>query len=267
MKIACLGPAGTFCHEAALKYDKEAEMLFCRTIYNVFEAVATGKSKLGVVPLENSESGSVGLTYDALLEFDIKIKAELVLPIVHNLAGHGNIKDIKRLYVHPQTYAQCEKFIRRHLPEADIIMTGSNSQSAEQIKESRNVNEGAIISATSAKIYNQEIIREAIQDNSNNITRFLVISKNDSPKTGRDKTSIMIDPGEDRPGLLYDLLGMFAHLKINLTKIESRPSKRKLGEYVFFIDLEGHREDKFVKEILGILGGKVKVFGSYKSKY
>jgi len=269
MKIATLGPEGTFSHEAVLKYNNKADILFTDTIRDVFEAVTKNNADLGVVPIENSIAGHIGQTLDCLMNFGLKIKAEAILPIIHNLAGFRSIKGIKILYLHPQTYEQCQLFIRKSLPKAEIIQTSSNGKSAEIIAKLKDKAKAAIIPKIAADIYKLKILKRNVQDSRFNITRFFVIAKEDSEKTGNDKTSIAIYPHTDKPGTLYDILGEFAKRKINLTKIESRPSKEKLGDYVFFIDFDGHRSDKSVAEALKKLEETtlVKLLGSYPRKY
>ena len=269
MKIAALGPEGTFSHEAVIAYDKKASILFSDTIRDVFEAVSKGKAGLGIVPIENSIAGTVGNTLDLLMDFKLKIRAEELLPIRHNLAGYGKIDDIKVLYLHPQTYEQCELFIKRTLPKAEIIHTSSNGKSAEMIAREKDKAKASIIPKIAADIYRLKILKRDVQDSRFNITRFLVISKEDAKKTGYDRTSIAIYPQTDRPGLLYEMLGEFAKRKINLTKIESRPSKGKLGDYIFYIDFQGHRVDKNVAEVLRKLENSffLSVLGSYPRKY
>ncbi len=269
MKISTLGPQGTFSHEAAVNYNSRAKILFQGTMRDVFMAVAGRKAGLGVVPVENSIAGSVGQTLDLLMEFRLKIKAEEILPIRHNLAGFGKINDIKVLYLHPQTHEQCELFIKKNLPKAEIIQTSSNGKSAEIAAKSKDKAKASIIPKIAADIYKLKILKRDVQDSRFNVTRFFVIGKEDSRKTGYDRTSIAIYPQADRPGLLYEMLGEFANRKINLTKIESRPSKGRLGDYIFYIDFQGHRSDKNVADALSSIEKSffVSVFGSYPRKY
>lgn len=269
MKIATLGPEGTFSHESVIKYNNKASILFTNTIRDIFEAVADGKADLGIVPIENSIAGTVGQSLDFLMEFKLKIKAEEILPISHNLVGFGRINDIKVLYLHPQTYEQCELFIKKNMPKAEIIQTSSNGKSAELIAKAKDRKKAAIIPKIGVEIYKLKVLRKDVQDNRFNVTRFFVIAKSDSKKTGYDRTSIAIYPQIDRPGLLYGMLGQFAKRKINLTKIESRPSKGKLGDYIFYIDFEGHKTEKHVAEALKELeeNAFVTILGSYPRKY
>ena len=267
MKIAALGPAGTFSHEAALKRNPRAEILFKETVRDVFEAVDADEVGEALVPIENSVSGTIGMTLDALMEFDMHIVAELLLPIKHNLVGHDGLKRIRCLYVHPATYEQCEKFIRAHLPGVKIIHTSSNAASAESIIQKSDV--VAIVPEEAALIYKLPVIKKNIQDTKFNITRFIVISKKEAARTKRDRTSIAIYPQFDKPGLLYSLLGQFAKNDVNLTKIESRPSKGKLGDYIFYIDLQGNSTDPNVSAAFKEIEKDffLKILGSYPREY
>lgn len=269
MRIAILGPEGTFSHEAALKYKKDAELVFEKTVRDVFESVKNSKADLGIVPVENSISGTVGLTLDALMEFELNIVAEEILPVKHNLVSFGSLKDIKSIYVHEQTYAQCEKFIRKTLPNAEIIETTSNGVSAQRLAGKKDRAKAAIVPSIAADIYKLKILKKDIQDNKFNVTRFIVIGREEAKKTNYDRTSIAIYPQADKPGLLYNLLGEFANRKINLTKIESRPSKGKLGDYIFFIDMQGHKDDKNIQEAFEAIEKNffLKILGSYPRKY
>jgi len=269
MKIATLGPKGTFSHEALLKRNKKAEIIFKNTVWDIFESVEANEVDEGIVPLENSVSGTVGLTLDALMEFDLSIIAEIILPIKHNLVGHDGVKDIKTLYVHPATYEQCEKFIRKTLPNVKIIQTSSNAASAEIITQKKDKTKAAIVPKEAIEIYKLKAIKKDIQDNKFNVTRFVVINKREAKKTSRDRISIAIYPQVDKPGLLYNLLGEFAKRNINLTKIESRPSKGKLGDYIFFIDMQGSKEDKKIREAFKVIEEDffLKILGSYPREY
>ena len=269
MRIAILGPEGTFSHEAALKYKKDADIVFEKTVWDVFESVKNRKADSGIVPVENSISGTVGLTLDALMEFELNILAEEILPVKHNLVSFGSLRDISSIYAQEQTYAQCEKFIRNNLPDAKIIETTSNGASAEILSKNKDKTRAAIVPSIAAGIYKLKILKKDIQDNKFNVTRFIVIGREEAKKTNYDRTSIAIYPQVDKPGLLYTLLGEFANRKINLTKIESRPSKGKLGDYIFFIDMQGHKDDKNIQEAFKAIEKNffLKVLGSYPRKY
>ncbi len=265
MKVSVLGPGGTFSHEAGIAYCKDARFLFENTIYDVFDALSSGKSDAAVVPLENSVSGSVGESLDALLEFDLKVKRVVFLDVVHNLVGHAK-KDIRRLYVHPLAHAQCREYVRRNFSGAEIVHTSSNAASAKLVKESF---DGAIVPGVAAKIYGKKVIDEGVQDNKGqNVTLFGVLGKDYAEKSGDDKTFIVFDC-VDRAGILYDILGLFAKAGINLSKIESRPNKRKMGEYIFYVEFCGHPRDEVVSGVISLLKRKVvflKVLGAYPAE-
>ena len=269
MIIATLGPKGTFSSDAAVRHDKNAQILFTNTIRDVFECVCSGDADCGIVPAENSIAGSVGQTLDCLIKSELKIKAESILKISHNLAGFGKIGDIRAIYAHPQSYEQCELFIKKNLPDAEIIFTSSNGKSAEILSKSENRESGAIIPKIAAGIYSVKILKNNIQDSIFNVTRFFAVAKEDSKKTGCDRTSIAVHPNCDKPGILHKMLGEFAGRNISLTKIESMPSKGKLGDYIFYIDFQGHRAEKKVSDALKGLeqSGSVKMLGSYPRKY
>lgn len=266
MKIGYFGPQGTFTEEAALTV--EGKHIAFNTISDVFKAVQSGEVDCGVVPIENSIEGSVGVTLDLMThDYDLMIKEEIIIPISHNLLINpdAELKEIKTVYSHSQALSQCKKFIEDL--GAEMHSVTSTSKAAEII--SGNKSQAAIGTARAAKLNNLKMAARDIQDYKNNLTRFVVISSQDNMRTGNDKTSIMFSLFEDKPGGLYEILGDFALRNINLTKIESRPSKEKLGRYIFFIDFDGHREDEMICNILNIIKSKVgslKIFGSYPKK-
>jgi len=283
-KIAVLGPEGTFSHQAAKKiYSKDSgqsqnnnTIVFHKTIHDVFEAVDKDGCEKGVVPIENSLGGSVGFTLDALLEYDLNIEKEEIIPIIHCLmAKEGSKKsDIKYIYSHSQTYSQCEKYIRKNFPSTEIIDTPSNGESARLVKGSTLTRveplQGAAIGPElAAKIYGLEILQKSIQDSKFNVTKFIVISKHNTQSSGYDRTSITVYPQVDRPGILWEILGYFKKANVNLSKIESRPSKGKLGDYIFYMDFERHISDKKSQELIKELEkvAFVKILGSYERKY
>jgi prephenate dehydratase len=270
MKIATLGPRGTFSNEAVVKYNNDAEISFSNTIYDVFESVEKDETKVGVVPVENSVSGSVWLTIDALSEFDLNILGEVLIPINHNLAGKSvKAEDVKKLYCHHQAYVQCEKFIRRRIKNAKVVYTSSNGESAELLAADGKNDSAAIVPRIAASINKLRIIMKNVQDNKNNTTKFIVIGKDDSRKSGKDRTTVLIYPHQDKAGLLYSILGILAEHKINLSKLESIPSKGKIGDYFFLVELLGHKDDKRVTEAIEKLEDEyvIKVKGSYRREY
>jgi prephenate dehydratase len=261
-----LGPNGTFTEEAASLIGDE--LLAFDSILDVLDAVETDGVDMGVVPIENSIEGPVGVTLDLLVHnYDLKIKREIIIPISHNLLINPNthISDIKFVYSHIQALSQCRNFTE----ELEVVVnaTPSTSAAAEMVKGKKNT--AAIGTKRAAEIYGLKIIASDIQDYKNNVTRFVVLSKKDHEPTGKDKTSIIFSIMEDKPGGLYEILGIFADYSINLTKIESRPSKEKLGRYIFFVDFNGHRTDEQIGYILNIIRSKVgymKVLGSYPAE-
>ena len=229
------------------------------------ESVANGDCKYGVVPIENSIEGSVTLTLDSMIHnFDLKIRNEIVIPINHNLlaARDMEVDEVQDVYSHSQALGQCQPYLERHGMTPHYTL--STAAAAKQVAES---GEGAAIGTLkAAELYGLKVIDRNIQEKFNNQTRFIVLDNEDSPMSGNDKTSVAFSLYEDRPGGLFWLLGIFARENINLTKIESRPSKEGLGHYIFFVDFEGHRMDSRMSEILEELDSKTsffKVLGSY----
>jgi len=230
MTIITLGPEGTFSHELALRMGCPS-IRFASTIHSIFSAVAQGEGD-GIVPIENSEAGGVGETLDGLLQFPVFITAEMYMPIHHYLASQVPLSRMRVIYAHPQTHEQCSGRLEEWgLP---VIHTSSNASSALEAKKTPNA--GAILSASAAALYKMPVIVPNIENNASNTTRFVRISRTHSPENATQKCSIVIDPTIDRAGLLHELLGVFARRGINLTRIESRPSKRGMGNYVFFLD-------------------------------
>lgn len=219
------------------------------TIPAVLESVANGECSYGVVPIENSIEGPVGITLDSLAhKFDLKIFKEIIIPINQNLIVNPGctMEDIEDVYSHAQALAQCQEFVSRNKIQPHYAV--STARAAKDIIGCNS--KAAIGNAKIVELYGLEILKSNIQDMDNNETRFVVVSKKQHEKTGKDKTSIIFSIYEDKPGGLYKILGIFQKNNINLTKIESRPSKKGLGKYLFFVDFNGHIEDDLVKEIL-----------------
>jgi len=230
MTVVTLGPEGTFSHELATRL-KSDRIVLKPTINGVFAAVAAGEGD-GIVPIENSEAGAVGETMDCLTRFSVSITAEMYLPVHHNLASPVPKEQIRVIYAHPQTHEQCSGFIETL--GVPVIHTSSNAQSALEAKKTPNA--GAVLPLSAATLYKVPVIGKNIENNKENTTRFVKIAKNPGPGCPAGKCSLLIDPDTDRAGLLYELLGIFARRQINLTRIESRPTKRGMGTYVFFLD-------------------------------
>jgi len=270
-KIAYLGPPGTFTEEALERFIKDSssiEKIPCTTVEEVIKSVDKGNVDAGIVPLENSIEGSVNITLDILtFESEAKIIGEVTIPIRHSLIGKSKVKtgDIKKLISHPHATAQCRKFVSTYLKDAEIIAANSTAEAVKILQE-ENSDIAAIGTKTAAKIYGLKIIESDIEDNKDNKTRFVFIGNKIQEKTGNDKTSIVCFLKEDRPGSLYKILKEFASRNINLTRLESRPAKKNLGDYVFMIDLDGHLHDKNVFEAIEALRRDVylvKTLGSY----
>lgn len=273
MRVGVLGPRGTYAELAARsQFGEKVELVPYPMITNVVEAVARGEVQVGVIPIESLREGSVGEALDALAWIDVKIQAEIVVPISHSLLGVRGAKlgKITQVLSHPQALAQSREFLRKNLPKAELIEMTSTAKAAEQVGKVKQPHMAAIGPKALADLYELKILREDIQSGELNITRFLCLAKEDSKPTGRDKTSIVFYTARDRPGILHEILSEFAIRNINLTKIESRPSKKALGDYLFFIDFEGHREDPKVNEALDGLKLKtamLKVLGSYPKRF
>lgn len=267
-RLAFFGPAGTYTEEAALLYDAGADLQAFPTIAAVGLAVSSEITDEGVVPIENSLEGSVTFTLDLLIrESGLSIFKEVVLPINHCLmtAPGTRVADIQVVYSHPQSLAQCREFLERCFPNAQQMASLSNSAAVTDMKDSK-VPAAAIGPMRAAELYGAEVIGRRIQDVANNVTRFAVLARQDHPPTGDDKTSICFSFEQDAPGVLYTSLGEFATRNINLVKIESRPTKQSLGEYIFLIDCTGHRQDPLVEEAIEALSRSVsmlKILGSY----
>lgn len=264
LTIAYLGPEATFTHQAAIRrFGSSLKYAAQKTIADVFSEVSKSRADYGVVPVENSTEGVVTHTLDMFVESELKIVSQIVLPIQQCLLSNSPRARIKKLYAHPQSLAQCRGWIQNNLPRVEIIETSSNARSAELA--AREKNSAALAGLLAAEKYQLDVLERDIQDNAANATRFLVLGRKCSPPTGRDRTSLMVSMS-DKVGALHHALAAFRRCGINLTKIESRPSKRKAWEYFFFIDCDGHALDKKVAKAMASLEQEcsyVKVLGSY----
>ncbi len=264
IKVAYLGPAATFTHLASLsKFGSSVEYLSCENINDVFRDVEKGRADYGVVPIENSTEGAITYTLDMFVNSELKICSEILFEISHNLVSNVALNRISKIYSKAEVFGQCRLWLERNLPRAELIDVSSTTAAAKMAKSSKN--SGAIASKLAAEVYNLKIAASSIEDSYSNVTRFLVIGKNEVPFTGSDKTSIIFSV-KDKVGVLYDMLAPFKKNRINLTKIESRPSKKGAWKYHFFIDFEGHHEDKKVKAALNELSKHcqyLKILGSY----
>ena len=265
MKVAFLGPQGTFTHAAAMQqFGFSAQLMPQKSIPAIFEEVARGRAPYGVVPVENSTEGVVSHTLDMFMESELKINAEIMLGISHFLMSRsGRMTDIKKIVSHPQPLAQCRKWLEENLPDVPLVDVGSTALAAQMALEDESF--GAIASEMAATLYGLQVVKERIEDNPNNFTRFLVIGTSTPERSGRDKTSLMFNI-KDQPGILYRMLEPFSKREINLSKIESRPMKKKAWEYIFFLDIEGHIDDEPITAAVTELRDYcqfLKVLGSY----
>ncbi len=264
--IAYLGPPATFTHQAALKsFGGSLRYLPMRTIADVFVEVERGSADYGVIPIENSTEGAVFHSLDRLVESDLKIVAQQYLPIEHCLIARCPMESIREVHSKDQALGQCRNWLRSHLPEVALVDNHSTAGAVEKARDNEGI--AAIASSLAAELYDLPILVRGIQDASENVTRFLTIGKTVSRPLGggRDKTSLVISIN-DRPGALQDALRPFSDLGLNLTKIESRPSRRKAWDYVFFIDVIGHYDDPALKQAINLLRDScpmVKWLGSY----
>jgi chorismate mutase/prephenate dehydratase len=264
MRIAYLGPEATFTHQAAIRrFGSSLVYAPQKTIADVFTEVSKNRADYGVVPVENSTEGVVTHTLDMFVDSDLKIVSQIVMPVQHCLLSRFRRSRIKKLFAHPQSLGQCRGWIQANLPRVEIIETSSNARSAEFA--ARDPDSAAIAGVLAAAKYGVPVLEHDIQDNAANATRFLVLGRQCSPATGKDRTSIMFSIA-DQVGALYRALAPFRRYRINMTKIESRPSKRKAWEYFFFVDCDGHFLDRKLAKALSLLGehcSYVKVLGSY----
>ncbi len=265
LKIAVLGKMGSYTHSAAIKiFGLQMEYISCGRIPEIFQKVEQAQCNYGVVPVENSTEGAVTPTFDMLVDSDLKICRQSLMEISHNLLSRArSLSQIKKVYSNPQVFNQCRSWLAANLPAAEDIYVDSTTHAAQIAARSKN--SAAIASLEVASIYRLPVLRKSIHDVAHNSTRFLVIGENDAAPTGKDKTSILFSI-KDRVGALYSMLAPFYRNKINLTKIESRPSKKKAWDYYFFVDFEGHRQDPPVKKALEQLEEMckyLKILGSY----
>ena len=268
LKIAFQGELGAYSESAVYSFfDQSVTVKPCKSFDEVFESVKTGDVDYGVVPIENSIEGSVNRTYDLFLEYDLKVCGEIIIRISHCLIANKctSIDSIKTVYSHPQALAQCRKFLEQHQLEA--ISNFDTAGSVKMIKEKQLMDAAAIASERAAQIYDMTILAKEIEDVKNNSTRFFVLDKQDSSYSGEDKTSIIF-AAKSIPGALHKVLKEFADRNINLTKIESRPTKQTPWEYHFYLDFEGHRTETKCQQALERIKDKIsfiKILGSYKA--
>jgi chorismate mutase/prephenate dehydratase len=264
LTISYLGPEATWTHQAArAKFGASVDYIPKANISDIFDEVTRRRADYGVVPIENSVEGAVNHTLDVFVDSELKICAQILLRIENNFLSNTPKEKITRIYSHPQVFGQCRKWLQTHAHDIEWVEVSSTTRAAEFAAKEPGA--AALAGAMAAEVYGLATLEKSIQDSPNNTTRFLVISHATCPPTGRDKTSLMFCV-QDRVGALYSAIEPFNRLKLSMSKIESRPSKRKNWEYFFFVDIEGHCEDDLVKDVLRELEKHctfVKVLGSY----
>jgi len=265
LAVACLGPRGTFSEEALVKhFGAQAPHVMCASIDEVFRSVESGAVGYGVVPVENSTEGAVGRTMDLLLVTPLNVCGEVSLPVHQNLLSKAaNKEKIRRVYSHAQSLAQCNGWLSQELPGIERVSVASNAEAARRAGEEPEA--AAIAGQAAAEHYGLTVLAPSIEDDPNNTTRFAVIGGQEIAPSGKDKTSFVM-ASQNRPGAIFDLLEPLSRHRVSMTRLESRPSRTGLWEYVFFVDIEGHQEDSTVSQALTEIrerAGFLKVLGSY----
>ena len=246
LRIGYLGPGGSFSHTAAmLKFGQSVEYESLADIMSIFDEVSKGHCDLGIAPVENTTGGGVIETLDALIDSNVKICSEVLMAIHHNLLANCPLGEIRKIYSRPEVFAQCRNWLSATFKEAQTVPVASSAKAAQMAADEQGA--AAIGSTVAAELYGLRVVCENIEDITNNITRFLVISREDAKPTGEDKTAILFSTAH-KAGALADVLDVFKKYDINLTNIESRPSKKRQWEYYFFVDFVGHRTEKRVQQ-------------------
>ena len=267
--ISYLGPEATYTHQAAIeRFGLSLHYTQEESIEDVFMDVEQDRADFGVVPIENSTEGVVNYTLDMFIDSTVNIVSEIVIDIKHNLLSKARtLEEIKSIYSHPNALGQCKGWLKKHLPNVSLFETSSTAKAAKIAEKDKTA--AAIASLAASDIYGLNVLAKGIEDKINNITRFLIIGKNMPQRSGFDKTSFMFSI-KDKVGALYQILKPFYDRGVNLTRIESRPSKQKNWSYIFYVDVDGHIEDEPVKDSINQLQDLTvffKVLGSYpKSK-
>lgn len=264
-KVAYLGPRATFTHMACMqKFGSSAQYVPVTSIKDVFSEVERSRANFGVVPIENTTEGVVNHTLDMFIDSNLLIYGEVLQEVSHHLLSKSGVMgDVKKVCSHPHAIAQCRNWLETNLLHVPVSEVASTARAAEMCLDDSSM--AAIASELAAQLYGLKVIKSRIEDNLNNFTRFLVLSQKPPQRTGKDKTSLMLSI-KDKVGALYDLLRPFASHGLSMTKIESRPSRRKAWEYIFFVDVEGHIEEERVKKAVEEITGRclfMKVLGSY----
>ena len=269
LAVSYLGPEGTYTQAAVYKhFGHQVDARVASAIDEIFRDVESGSATYGVVPIENSTEGVVSSTLDLLAGTPLSICGEVWLPVHHHLlSNQRKASDIRRIYAHAQSFAQCRKWLDVKVPQAERIPVASNGLAAQMVRKAgRKEKSAAIAGAAAGELYKLRTLAANIEDDPNNTTRFLVIGRQNPEPTGGDTTSLVMSAHKDRAGALFQLLEPFSEAHINLTKIESRPSRRAAWDYNFFIDLEGHQDDEAVKKALAVVRSRAatfRVLGSY----
>ena len=264
-KVAYLGPRATFTHMACMqKFGSSVQYVPAHSITEVFSEVERGRANFGVVPIENTTEGVVNHTLDMFIDSNLLIYGEILQEVSHHLLSKSGLMDgIKKIYSHPHALAQCRHWLETNLPHIPAVEVASTARAAELCIDESDA--AAIASELAGQLYGLKVMKARIEDNLNNVTRFLILSQKPSERTGKDKTSLMLSV-KDKVGALYDLLRPFASHGINMTKIESRPSQRKAWEYIFFVDVEGHINEERVNKAVEDVKARclfMKILGSY----
>jgi chorismate mutase/prephenate dehydratase len=268
LKIAYWGPEATFTHLAAMRhFGSSVELIAIRNLSDIFSEVENERADFGVIPIENSTEGVVNHTLDIFVDSDLKICAETLLKISYNLLSKsGKLSQIKKIYAFSQPLAQCRNWVKTNLPEVEIVEAKNTAESA--LLAAKDKTSAAIANSLAGELYSLNSLAVRIEDIPDNVTRFLIIGRKNVTRTGKDKTSVLVSL-KDKVGALYSMLLPFKKHKINLTSIESRPSRKKAWEYYFFIDMAGHVDDFNVKKALAALQKECqyfKVLGSYPAE-
>lgn len=269
--ISLQGEIGSFSEMAALQYfGPSIDILSCNTFDQVSEKVKSGRADYAILPIENSQTGGINNVHDLLLSENLFAIGEVILRIEHCLISHENIRieQIEKIYSHPQALAQCENYLSRKFPNCQVIPVYDTAGSVKQIKETKEVNAAGIASRRAANYYGMKIIESGIEDNPSNYTRFLVFSPEKIKNTMNNKTSIIFAV-VSVPGAIFKCLKEFAIREINLSRLESRPSKREPWEYIFYMDFENGLQEKVTQEALEALKGCttfIKIIGTYQSQ-
>ena len=265
--VAYLGPRGTFSERATVKhFGLAAEAVAAASIDEVFRSVESGAADFGVVPVENSTEGAVGRSLDLMPQTPMKVCGEVIVRIHHNLMAKvppRELSEVKRVFSHGQSLGQCHEWLNTHLPHAERVAVASNAEAARRAADE--AHSAAVAGEMAAEHYGLAILAANIEDEPNNTTRFLILGDYQPRPSGRDKTSLILS-ARNRAGAVYEMLTPFATRGVSMTKFESRPSRVALWEYLFFVDIEGHRDDPQVAEALeevGRIAGYIKVLGSY----